>query len=151
MNLQYDRIEQLCQKLNLPAIASQWSHHAQQTLGQDGSYADFVEAILTHEYAARQQRSQQVLMKLSGLPQVKTLEDYDFNYALGAPKSQVIELFNLSFIARAENVVFLGASGVGKTHLSMALGYKAIMNNIKIKFITTADLMAATEYSLSAR
>ena len=45
MNLQYDRIEQLCQKLNLPAIASQWSHHAQQTLGQDGSYADFVEAI----------------------------------------------------------------------------------------------------------
>src|SRR5690606_12796726 len=68
MNLQYDRIEQLCQKLNLPAIASQWSHHAQQTLGQDGSYADFVEAILTHEYAARQQRSQQVLMKLSGLP-----------------------------------------------------------------------------------
>lgn len=80
-------------------------------------------------------------MKLSGLPQVKTLEDYDFNYALGAPKSQVIELFNLSFIARAENVVFLGASGVGKTHLSMALGYKAIMNNIKIKFITAADLM----------
>ncbi|WP_407491443.1 helix-turn-helix domain-containing protein, partial [Acinetobacter baumannii] len=68
MNLQYDRIEQLCQKLNLPAIASQWSHHAQQILGQDGSYADFVEAILTHEYAARQQRSQQVLMKLSGLP-----------------------------------------------------------------------------------
>ena len=141
MNLQYERIEQLCQKLNLPAIASQWSHHAQQTLGQDGSYADFVEAILTHEYAARQQRSQQVLMKLSGLPQVKTLEGYDFNYALGAPKSQMVGLFNLSFISRAENVVFLGASGVGKTHLSMALGYKAIMNNIKIKFITAADLM----------
>ncbi len=80
-----DRIEQLCQRLNLPAIASQWSHYAQQTLGQDGSYADFVEAILTHEYAARQQRSQQVLMKLSGLPQVKTLEDYDFNYALRKP------------------------------------------------------------------
>ena len=53
----------------------------------------------------------------------------------------MIELFNLSFIARAENVVFLGASGVGKTHLSMALGYKAIMNNVKIKFITAADLM----------
>ena len=87
--------------------------------------------MLMHEYAARQQRSQQVLMKLSGLPQVKTLEGYDFNYALGAPKSQMVELFNLSFISRAENVVFLGASGVGKTHLSMALDYKAIMNNVK--------------------
>lgn len=38
-------------------------------------------------------------------------------------------------------MVFLGASGVGKTHLSMALGYKVIMKNIKIKFITAADLM----------
>ncbi|WP_435370301.1 ATP-binding protein [Acinetobacter indicus] len=38
-------------------------------------------------------------------------------------------------------MVFLGASGVGKTHLSMALGYKAIMNNVKTKFITAADLM----------
>lgn len=141
MNLQYERIEQLCQKLNLPAIASQWSHHAQHILGQDGSYADFVEAILMHEYTTKQQRSQHVLMRLSGLPQVKTLDDYDFNYALGAPKAQLIELFSLSFIPRAENIVFLGASGVGKTHLSMALGYRAIMNNIKTKFITAADLM----------
>ncbi len=57
------------------------------------------------------------------------------------PNYKVVETFNLSFIARAENVVFLGASGVGKTHLSMALGYKAIMNNVKTKFITAANPM----------
>ncbi|EDS8058517.1 transposase, partial [Salmonella enterica] len=141
MNLQYERIEQLCRQLGLQTVASQWSHHAQQTLAKDGSYADFVEAMLLHEYTAKQQRSQQILLQLSGLTQIKTLEAYDFNYALGAPKSQLLELFNLSFIPRAENVVFIGASGVGKTHLSMALGYKAIMNNIKTKFITAADLM----------
>lgn len=141
MNLQYERIEQLCLQLGLQTVASQWSHHAQQTLAKDGSYADFVEAMLLHEYTAKQQRSQQILLQLSGLTQIKTLEAYDFNYALGAPKSQLLELFNLSFIPRAENVVFIGASGVGKTHLSMALGYKAIMNNIKTKFITAADLM----------
>ncbi|MGS9154667.1 ATP-binding protein, partial [Salmonella enterica subsp. enterica serovar Infantis] len=84
---------------------------------------------LLHEYTAKQQRSQQILLQLSGLNQIKTLEAYDFNYSLGAPKSQLLELFNLSFIPIAENVVFIGESGVGKTHLSMDLGYKAIMNN----------------------
>lgn len=82
-----------------------------------GDYTDFVEAILMHEYTTKQQRSQHVMMRLLGLPQVKTLDDYDFNYALGAPKAQLVELFSLSFIPRAENIVFLGASGVGKTHL----------------------------------
>ncbi|EDY7702184.1 transposase, partial [Salmonella enterica] len=46
MNLQYERIEQLCRQLGLQTVASQWSHHAQQTLAKDGSYADFVEAML---------------------------------------------------------------------------------------------------------
>ncbi len=60
MNLQYERIEQLCRQLGLQTVASQWSHHAQQTLAKDGSYADFVEAMLLHEYTAKQQRSQQI-------------------------------------------------------------------------------------------
>ncbi|EEH1610655.1 transposase, partial [Salmonella enterica] len=55
MNLQYERIEQLCRQLGLQTVASQWSHHAQQTLAKDGSYADFVEAMLLHEYTAKQQ------------------------------------------------------------------------------------------------
>ncbi|MCK6808045.1 ATP-binding protein, partial [Enterobacter cloacae] len=79
MNLQYERIEQLCRQLGLQTVASQWSHHAQQTLAKDGSYADFVEAMLLHEYTAKQQRSQQILLQLSGLTQIKTLEAYDFN------------------------------------------------------------------------
>lgn len=53
----------------------------------------------------------------------------------------MIELFNLSFIVRVENVVFFGVSGVGKMYLFMVLGYKVIMNNIKIKFIIVVDLM----------
>ena len=72
---------------------------------------------------------------------IKTLEEYDFAFASGAPRAQIQELAALTFIERAENVVFLGPSGVGKSHLAQALAYRAAMAGIKTRFITAADLM----------
>jgi DNA replication protein DnaC len=81
------------------------------------------------------------LLKHATLPAVKTLESYDFAFAAGAPKMQIHELATLSFIERAENVVLLGPSGVGKTHLAVALGHRAVMAGIKTRFLTAADLI----------
>ena len=80
-------------------------------------------------------------MKIATLPGVKTIEQYDFGFASGAPRAQIQELASLTFIARAENIVFLGPSGVGKSHLAQALAYRAVMAGIKTRFITAADLM----------
>jgi len=83
----------------------------------------------------------QTLLKLATLPAITTLESYDFAFASGAPKTQLHELATLSFVERAENVVLLGPSGVGKTHLAIALGHRAVMAGIKTRFISAADLM----------
>ena len=72
---------------------------------------------------------------------IESLEDYDFNFASGAPKTRIQELASLSFIERAENIFLLGPSGVGKTHLASALVYRPVMARIKTRFITAADLM----------
>ena len=56
---------------------------------------------------------------------MKTLEGYDFAFASGAPRKQIIELGGRAFIERAENVVFLEPSRVGKTHIASALALKA--------------------------
>ena len=66
-----------------------------------------------------------MLTRTAGFPALKTLEAYDFAFATGAPRSQIQELASLGFVERAENVVLLGPSGTGKTHLAIAFGLLA--------------------------
>ncbi len=141
MNLQSDRIHQASEQLGLQTIADCWAVLAKKHLENEGTYGDFVEALLNEELQYKQVRTQNMLLKFAGLPHIKTLEEYDFGYASGAPKKQLKELYSLSFIERCENIVLIGPSGVGKTHLAIALGYKAIMNRLKTRFISAADLM----------
>lgn len=141
MNLQSDRIADACRQLGLYAIPSVWPVIAKHQLAHEGSFADFIEKLLEEEVKAKASRTKSTLLKFAALPNIKTLEEYDFNFASGVPKAQLQELSGLSFIERSENIVLLGPSGTGKTHLAIALGYQAIMASIKTRFITAADLM----------
>jgi len=141
MNLQQDRIASTCERLGLHRMAVEWNGLAQDAARKEVSYADFLEQLLAIENGARLERQRDTLMKLATLPSIKTLEQYDFGFASGAPRAQIQELASLTFIERAENIVFLGPSGVGKSHLAQALAYRAVMAGIKSRFITAADLM----------
>lgn len=141
MNLQAEQISALCEELTLSHAATAWPALAQRAADQSTSFAQFLSDVLTAECNIRQERKRQVLINFAGLPQIKTLEQYDFSFATGAPKAQINELGALSFIDRAENVVLLGPSGVGKTHIAAALAYKACTAGFKTRFITAADLM----------
>ena len=83
--------------------------------------------------------------RIAGFPAIKTLDQYDFNFATGAPRKQILELASLAFVERGENVVFLGPSGVGKTHLAIALGYLATQKGYKTRFFSAADLVLMLE------
>ncbi|AVL71160.1 AAA family ATPase [Oligella urethralis] len=141
MSLQSERIADMCRQLGLYAINEVWSHVAEHHLNSEGTYADFVEQLLTEELKAKALRSQAALLKLAALPSIKTLAEFDFSFSSGVPKAKIQELSSLAFIPRHENVVMLGSSGVGKTHLAIGLAYKAVMNHLKVRFITAADLM----------
>lgn len=141
MNLLHDQIAELCTALKLERLAAEWAAIAHRAAAEDTGYGQFLKDALSVEVAARSERQRQTLLKMATLPATKTFEQYDFNFATGAPRSQLQDLMALTFIERAENIVLLGPSGVGKTHLACALGYKASMAGIKTRFITAADLM----------
>lgn len=141
MNLQMTRIEAACNALKLNAISAEWSATADKAAGEGATLADFLERLLQIEMEARNERSRETLLKFAGLPSVKRFEEYDFRFATGAPRKQLQELTSLAFIERTENIVLLGPSGVGKSHLAISLAYKATLCGIKTRFITAADLM----------
>ncbi|WP_397454023.1 IS21-like element helper ATPase IstB [Pseudomonas sp. NA-150] len=140
-SLQHRRIEALCQQFQLHSFSTEWAALAQQAVEREFSHADFLEQLLLSEDRARQEQQSPTLLHLSGLPAVKTVEQYDFTFASGAPQSQILELAELTFIEHKENVLLLGPSGVGKTHLASALAHRAIMAGISTKFISASDLI----------
>jgi DNA replication protein DnaC len=141
MNLQHERMLSLCETLNLPFVAQSYAVASQDAVEKEVAYSDYLEGLLRSEAAGRQVRKQNILTRMAGFPAIKTLDDFDYNFAAGVKKSQVDELAGLGFIERNENVVLVGPSGVGKTHLAIALGYRATQAGIKTRFTTAADLL----------
>ena len=141
MELQHQRLMALSGQLQLESLISAAPALSQQAVDQEWSYMDFLEHLLHEEKLARHQRKQAMYTRMAAFPAVKTFEEYDFTFATGAPQKQLQSLRSLSFIERNENIVLLGPSGVGKTHLAIAMGYEAVRAGIKVRFTTAADLL----------
>ena len=145
MNLQQERIDAACAELGLGAIAEHYGHLAQQAARETQGFGEFLEALLKAELAARRTRTRATLTRMAGFPAIKTLADYDFGFARGAPRAQLQELASLAFLERAENLILLGPSGVGKTHLAIALGFLATQAGLRTRFLSAADLLLQLE------
>ena len=145
MSIQHERVVELCNELRLGGVAAQYSALAQKAAEKHTSFTDFVEELLSAERESRRARAREMFARIAGFPAIKTLDQYDFNFATGAPRKQIMELASLAFVERAENVVFLGPSGVGKTHLAIALGYLATQKGYKTRFFSAADLVLMLE------
>jgi len=139
--LLHEQITHLCDLLKLNSVAASWPSLAEQSIAQEKSYGEFLRALLESEQQQRDERARQLFSRIAGFPAHKELSTFDFKFATGVPKQQIQELSALTFIERNENVVLLGPSGVGKTHLAIGLGLKAVQAKKKTRFITAADLM----------
>lgn len=140
-----EQLDALCAELALSAVANHYATLADEAAKKKRSFVDFLESVLAEEASLREERRRETLRRLAAFPSVKTLEQFDFEAAPGAPKARIQELAGLAFIERRENVIFLGPSGTGKSHLATALGVRATEKRYKVRFVTAADLVLQLE------
>ena len=120
------------------------------------SYADFLADLLDLEAAARRERYLVTRTRLAHLPFRRTLQEFDFAFQPSIDQKQVKDLATLSFVADAANILLLGPPGVGKTHLAVALGIRAIEQGYGVYFARAHDLLedlrrAQAEHRLDRR
>ena len=119
-------------------------------LDKNQGYEDFLLNLLKIEYDSRTEKSQQRKIKIAGFPYMKTLDELDTSRFEHISEPFVKELASCDFIKKRQNIVMIGNPGTGKTHLSIALGVKACMQGINVKFYTAAnlanELIEAQEY-----
>lgn len=137
-----DRIQANLARLRLTSICAALPDLAAAAQEQSKSHLAFLDELLEEEVAHKEQRRIETTLKISGLPFVKTIDDFDFSFQPKLDRRQVMALFDLDFIARKENLILLGPPGVGKTHLAVALAIKACRSGLTICFTTMADLIA---------
>jgi DNA replication protein DnaC len=113
----------------------------EQAAQRDLDYKDFLVQVLETEWQGRFQRGIEARLRLARFPWIKTLEQFEFDFQPSLDRRQVRELSGLSFVERAHNVVVLGPPGVGKTHLSISLGVKAVEAGYSVLFLTLEQLM----------
>ncbi len=140
-----EQVDALCAELALTAVANHYATLADEAAKKKRSFVDFLETVLAEEASLREERRRETLRRLAAFPSIKTLEQFDFEAAPGAPKARIQELAGLAFIERRENVIFLGPSGTGKSHLATALGVRATERRYKVRFVTAADLVLQLE------
>ena len=97
--------------------------------------------ILSEELNFRQERAIRMRLKLAKLPVVKTIDGFDFTFQPNLDKQAVLSLFSLSFIQEKENIILIGPSGTGKTHLAIALGVAACQGGYTCYFTTFQNLL----------
>ncbi|WP_028316410.1 IS21-like element helper ATPase IstB [Desulfatibacillum aliphaticivorans] len=140
-SLVLDRIESNLARLRLPRIREILDGATETAQAQSKSYLSFLDDLLEEEVAQKEQRRVETALKISGLPFIKGIEEFDFTFQPQLDRQKVMSLFDLTFVRQNGNVIFLGPPGVGKTHLAVALAIKACQSGLSIYFTTMEDLI----------
>lgn len=148
------RLPILLRQLRLPTVAANYGRLAQEAASGGQPYEEYLLGLLEQEVAQRDINRRKRRIRDARFPRLHTLDEYDFNLVPDLPQDKILQLARCDFIDHAENVVFVGAIGTGKTHLAISVGLAACQQGRRVRFFTAAGLVntlleAAEQHRLS--
>ena len=146
-----DEIDQLLTSLRMKPMKEVVKAELERAVKTKPSYADFYARVLRAHYQLSRERSLQYRFERAALPERWSLDTFPFDKQPGVDAPQMRQLGELDFIARKENLVFVGPTGVGKSGLASAMLLKALENGYNGLFIKAQDLFDDLYTSLADR
>lgn len=141
-------------KLKMSQAAKIYESMAREATENNLDYEEYLLGVLEQEINQRESNRIKRCIRQAGFPVIKTLEIFDFKAIPSLNKQKVLKLMKGEYIQKKQNILLAGNSGVGKTHIAIALGYEACRQGLKVKFYTAAGLVnelvaAQQEYRLN--
>jgi DNA replication protein DnaC len=146
-----DDLSQLMECLKLRKIAELYDHEQGKADKSQEPFGTLLARLLRAEWDHRQESALAARIKSAKLPEEWTLESFPFKQQPGVSRRQIRTLAELDFIGKAENIVFLGPTAVGKTALATGLLIKAMQDGHRALFISAQDLFDEMYASLADR
>lgn len=137
----YMRAQSNLSELRLDRMAASMPDYVRMVADGERDFAQAVAEMTQSEVVARRERIMRQRIRSSGFPFVKTLSDFDWSFQPSVPRAKVEELATLRFVDDAENALFVGSPGVGKTHLAIAIGVEAVKAGREVRFCDCARLV----------
>lgn len=134
-------LSKLLLRLQLPHIRAHYHEFAQTAAEQHWGHIDYLQRLIEGEVARRDDKRLERRIRLARFPLIKTLDQFQWNWPRKINRAQIQNLFRLQFIEQKSNAIFLGGVGLGKTHLSLALGHTACLRGYSVLFTTAIDII----------
>ena len=127
--------------LGMEKMQEYLDHYTELVNKGEKSFSEALDELVDIEKKNKQIRRDSINLHIANFPFIKTLDDFDFDFQPNLNKKELLELGSLGFVENQENVIFIGSSGVGKTHLATALGVSCTKARYQTYFITFENLV----------
>ena len=142
-------LDAMLKRLHLPTVRRLWSELAQRAESEDMSYRTYLEILFSEEIAHRAQTRIMRSVRAAHFPFLRTIEEFDFTFQTSLRLKMLGSYLGPELVSEARNVVLSGPTGTGKSHLAIAIAYRAIQNGFEARFVQ-ADVLIG-ELSHAAR
>jgi DNA replication protein DnaC len=118
-------IAEYLKALKLPAFATEYQGLVRQAREGGWDYEDFLRELLEVELRSREERTAKRRLKEARFPDIKTLDQLDWDALRGVSRQKILELASCEYVSKAQDIIFAGPIGTGKTHVAISLGVEA--------------------------